>query len=233
MNEENIKYQILDYDKYQKRLEAALQNDDLLKLNIQKKVLGYTKYGYEIADYSVGFGAKDLFIVGGSHGSEIIGVDFVTQFLNNIPSLENYDPSLITIHIIPSQNPEGFDITTQMIKSIEEDKIEQESYDYYIRYRLDNMLNNYINKLNNLFDSIEDTLITPSVYIDTIKKTFKEDYWLNLIEPKRGVPDLITFASIIYGINNLNSYDELQSELLIKVNNAINFSNNIYFKLLI
>ena len=232
MNESNIRYEILDYSKYEKRLEEALNNEELVKLNITKKFCGFTKYGYEICEYTIGNGKKDLFIVGGTHGSEIISVDFVTQLFANIPNLQDYDPDLITIHIIPNQNPEGFDITTQTLTSIEEDKIEKESKDYYIRYRLDNLLNNYLNKLNGLFSSLDNILITPEVFINVIKSTFKESYWTMLLDPVRGVKELKQVEDIISGIEPVSDFNTLKSDVLFKLSKIKNTSN-VYLESLV
>ena len=234
MNEENTKYQLLDYKLYEKRLEDALKDEELTRLNVQKHLYGYTKYGYEICEYTIGTGPKDLFIVGGTHGSEIIGVDFVTQLFSNIPNLPDYDPNWITLHIIPNQNPEGFDITTQTLKSIDVQYLEKESKDYYLRYRLDNLLNAYINLLNKKFASLDNILITPDVFINTIKESFNEDTWKkSLLDPARGVPELKEVEYIFNNLGSYSDYDSFKSDIFIKLEQIKNTNTNVYIECLV
>ena len=71
----NPKYEKFNYDRYLNRLNKL---DNPL---IKRRCIGHTTYNYPLYDFVVGDGKKDLFLVGGTHGSEIIGVDYLTQLL--------------------------------------------------------------------------------------------------------------------------------------------------------
>ena len=117
-NKISFNYQKLNYSRYQERLNLSLQNPWLQQLGIQKQVIGKTTYGYDLDLITIGFGEKELFLVGGTHGSEVIGVDFLLHFLENLPNLEYFDPNTMKIVMMPLQNPEGFDISTNAFSKI-------------------------------------------------------------------------------------------------------------------
>ena len=48
--------------------------------------------------------------------------------------MEGFDANGIKLHIIPLQNPEGFDISTSTLKMICDDNFREKSYEYYLRY---------------------------------------------------------------------------------------------------
>ena len=104
----DILYKKLDLKTFDERITEIEKDYRLHELGLRKNVY-LSQYCYPINEYIIGNGKKDLFIVGGTHGSEIISVDFVLQLLKNLPDLKDYDPNLITLHVIPLQNPEGFD----------------------------------------------------------------------------------------------------------------------------
>jgi hypothetical protein len=229
MEVEQYTYEKLDYDRYEKRLESIIRDPRLVAIGIEKHSLGYTVYGYELTEFTIGSGTKDIFIVGGTHGSEIIGVDFVTQLIKHIPDLEDYDPNLITLHIIPLQNPEGFDITTQTLKEIDDASFAQDSMDYYLRYRTDNLVNAYLGNLNERFKDISGVLITPEVFINTIKESFKSPQWLNLCDEKRAIPDMVKLEQIIMNVSNISDFVTLRNEMLLKIDSLKNDSSHPYF----
>ena len=105
---DEFQYVKLNYLDYLKRINQLLKDERLLALGIKKTCLGKTYYGYDIDCITIGYGTNDLFLVGGIHGSEVIGVDFILNFIKNIPHMINFDPNLCRLVIIPLQNPEGF-----------------------------------------------------------------------------------------------------------------------------
>src|SRR5574344_2031707 len=127
----DVKYEKLSYSRYQNRIKKILDDDKLKQLGINYEVIGRTQYGFPIDKISIGFGNKEMFIVGGTHGSEVIGVDFVTQLISSLK--EGFDPNLMKIIFIPLQNPEGFFITTQTFKVIDDSNFLKESKEYYNR----------------------------------------------------------------------------------------------------
>ena len=81
MKLDNINYNKLNYETYKLKLKEILSNESLISLGIKHEVLGYTEYNYPLDLISIGNGPKEIFVVGGTHGSEIIGVDFILQLI--------------------------------------------------------------------------------------------------------------------------------------------------------
>lgn len=84
MNDFDIKYEILDYAKYNKRLLDICSNPNNKFQVIKQQDLGKSRCGFPIEHYTIGNGPKHIVYMGGAHGNEIISVDFVTQLMNNI-----------------------------------------------------------------------------------------------------------------------------------------------------
>lgn len=143
----NIKYEILDYDKLNKRLDDMCHNTDAIYPIAKHEPLGYSKCGFPIEHYSIGCGPKHVVYMGGAHGNEIIGVDYVTQLMNNISlglgAYKDFNYNEFTIDFIPVQNPEGFYTTTYALNSVMKDmtteEIEKFSKQYYLQYRQDDI----------------------------------------------------------------------------------------------
>lgn len=143
MNKYNIKYEILNYDKLNERINKAI-NNSLNKYKIKThEPIGYSSCGFAVQHYSIGEGDKHIIYMGGCHGNEIISVDYVTQLMTNLASgsdvFSNFDPSKFTIDFIPCQNPEGFYTTTYALSTIfnnmNEDEIKHFCKDYYLAYK--------------------------------------------------------------------------------------------------
>ena len=77
----------------EQRIESLLKNEKLKEMGIKKIRLGITTYNYPIDMLQIGKGKKEIFIVGGTHSSEIIGIDFTTQLIEQLPYIDNYDPN--------------------------------------------------------------------------------------------------------------------------------------------
>lgn len=144
----NIEYAILNYDKYHSRLQKLLENNSANKFPVTKQPdIAQSPCGFPVEHYTIGSGDKHLIIMGGTHGNEIISVDFVTQLMKNIAEgrgdYNNLDLNKITLDFIPCQNPEGFYITTYALdskmKNMTEEEIEKFSKEYYQAYRNDNI----------------------------------------------------------------------------------------------
>lgn len=224
----DFKYEKLNFDRYNNRLNNITNNSRLTELGIRKELIGKTTYGYDLYDYVIGNGKKDLFIVGGMHGSEIISVDFVTQLLEHVPELTNYDPNLITLHIIPNINPEGFDITTSTLVNINDDKFKDESFDYYLRYRIDNIVSSYLNVLDNGFKNINN-IISPKIFLNVIKKSFKEKEWSSLCD-KRAVPKMVLFEKYVMSIDENKDFLGIIYDIKTGIDKLIlNSKEDIYF----
>lgn len=131
---------ILDYDILLGKLES-------LK-NLEKKESSITRFGYEIPYYTYGNGNKNIIFVGGTHGSEIISVDFVLNLMDKVSNkkdiFSDIDENEYTFHFIPVQNPEGFIVSTCAIrtlipKNMKEEEVEKICKEYYEKYRMDDI----------------------------------------------------------------------------------------------
>ena len=219
--DDSVKYEKLDYLTYKKRLEQIDQNEQLRALGMQKRMIGVTKYNYGLYDYVIGNGQKDLFIIGGTHGSEIIGVDFVTQLLAQVPNLQDFDPNMVTLHIIPNINPEGFDITTSTLQNVNNDNLKVESFDYYLRYRTDNVINAFINKLDNkLKDIASNGIIKPNDLVNAFKGIFEEKEWANVCA-NNAIPRMRVFEDYVKSLGSYSDYSVLFNDLRMGINKTI------------
>ena len=226
---ENTIYQKLDLKTYNKRINEIEHDYRLHELGIKKNVY-LSEYCYPINEYVIGNGKKDLFIVGGTHGSEIISVDFVLQLLKNLPNLKDYDPNLITLHVIPLQNPEGFDISTNTFSDISDEDFNKESYDYYLRYRTDNLINRFFGEVNNNFKKLEGKKITPSVFLDTIKQSFKSNAWKQLCD-SRAIPKLKELEKFIFSLDEYDNYSILMQDIRLGLMNLEHaYKDELFFK---
>ena len=221
-------YEKMDYSTYEKRVDDISKDPRLVRLGLRTSTLGYTAYGYPLTEYTVGHGQKDLFIVGGTHGSEVIGVDFVTQLMSHIPDLKEYDPNIIAIHIIPLQNPEGFDISTQTLRDISNSELQKEGFDYYLRYRTDNVINAYLGSLNERLKGISSVVITPEVYLNTLKESFSSQQWINVCA-NNAIPDMVKFQQVIMNLNNYSDFNTLHNDILLKMERLKSDSTHPYF----
>ncbi len=134
---------ILFYEDVLKELEYLKNNYPFKKMDAPK-----TFYGIDIPYYTLGSGPNHLVVVGGTHGSEIISVDFVLRLMMGIAcksdpfntlNLDDY-----TFHFIPVHNPEGYIISSSVINTLINSKssskdIESIARAYYLNYMLDDL----------------------------------------------------------------------------------------------
>ena len=213
---EQFQYEKLNYATYQKKLQELLKNEQLLSMGFKKEQLVQTKYGYSLDMLTIGYGEKELFLVGGTHGSEIIGVDFILNFIKELPNLGEFDPSLLKLVIIPVQNPEGFDISTNTLKTISPTQFEEKSYEYYLRYRTDSLILLALKELNELFKQLKYNTqpVTPNYFLLELKEFIHNNRsWLNLAND-RAIPSIQIFNNLIDNINSVADYQELQIKIL-------------------
>ena len=192
----------------EQRIDELLKDEKLQQLGIKKINLGRTTYNYEINMIQIGQGKKEIFIVGGTHSSEIIGIDFTTQLIKQLPNLENYDPNEITLNIIPLQNPEGFNVVEQTYKNIEEENLEKISKEYYIRYKIDYIIVELIKEIKK-----DKNIITNLKQITKTSTNWKK------------------LEKLIPNIEQLQDYIEKSNnyiDLLFKLKNLIEKQENVF-----
>ena len=159
-------YNKITQELLEKRIEELLKDEKLQELEIKKIQIGITNYNYPINMIQIGNGEKEIFIVSGTHSSEIIGMDFSTQLIKELPNIENYDPNEITLNIIPIQNPEGFNVVEQTYSKIEEKELEKVSLEYYYRYKIDYIIVEIIKEINKIKRD--------NYFIENLKQTIKK-----------------------------------------------------------
>ena len=130
---------IYDYNETQRILDS-FQNSIIKEEN----PLEYTKLAkLPIRHFTLGEGPNHIIVTGCQHSTEIITTTFVLELMkhliNNNITFEN-----LTIHFIPILNPEGYLINTsairKKIKSNEsEEKIVRFCYEFYQKYKTDNL----------------------------------------------------------------------------------------------
>ena len=225
---ENFTYQKLNYQTYQQRLRELEQNEKLQKIGFQRQVIATTIYHYPIDYIKIGKGEKDLFLVGGTHGSETIGIDFLLNFIPELTNMEEFDPNLFTLHIIPLQNPEGFDISSNTLKNIPEPEFQNQAYEYYLRYRTDSIIVSAIKQLNLIFDEIhkmETINQVPANLAKCILIHFVQDKKSNWgkLSDKRVMPNIKIWNEKIRELyyHDIPTYQELKFYLLEACNDVI------------
>ena len=216
----------LNYLNYKERLESLLENPLLKEYGIKKYTIGKTNYAYDFDYLTVGYGERDIFLVGGTHGSEVISTDFILQLLSSLPTLEHFDPNVFTLKIIPLQNPEGYDISTATFSSIDFSNFEDKAYEYYLRYRADNIIYTAIQEL------IRVTFEVPNDIMEDVLQRLKNftlhnEKWLRL-KQNRVFPKIDEFNHAIQEIEDVSSKEELCGELIMhlkQIEDRLNFSS--------
>lgn len=198
----DIKYEILDYDKFYKRLEETC-NDKTNKYEITKQEpIGYTKCGFPIEHYKIGNGPKHIVYMGGAHGNEIISVDYVTQLMQNIAQgngeFAQFNEEEFTIDFIPCQNPEGFFTTTYALKSImgtmSEEEVEKFSKQYWSFYREDDQ---NVLKINAILSAF-----CEEFGLEAIKKELPFLFWKQSANKEISMNYIIAFLENLFPKNH-------------------------------
>ncbi len=212
MKIEQFNYTNMNYLKYLKRIEKIKTNNQLKEYQLKYTILGKTHFGYNIDCFTIGTGEKELFLIGGEHGSEMITTDFLLNFIDNIPNLENFNPNDIKLIIIPLQNPEGFDITTSTLPDIDENSFKNMSYEYYKRYKIDSLIYYMIKDWNQLINHHKNE--TPQQLLIHIKEFCNKNEYILRLENDILIPKLKELVALINQIDAINNIDELKIKLL-------------------
>ncbi len=212
---DEFQYVKLNYLDYLKRINQLLKDERLLALGIKKTCLGKTYYGYDIDCITIGYGTNDLFLVGGIHGSEVIGVDFILNFIKNIPHMINFDPNLCRLVIIPLQNPEGFDISSSTFYPVL-NKFHEQSYEYYLRYRIDSIISYMIQDFNDTIVQLKQNnlLLDANTCLRYLQKFFLENRYFQKLKDERAIPKVSIFQEFINQVYSVNDYYDLKIQLL-------------------
>ena len=104
----------------------AFNNKDIF---LKKDIIGYTNFNYPIYNITIGTGNKDIVLIGGTHGCEIVSVYFILEIIFTLLKDNQLDKNLFnkfTFHLIPVLNPEGFLISSSIVKENFKDKTKNE-----------------------------------------------------------------------------------------------------------
>lgn len=192
--------QFITYDKLNAILKKLINGNYKNKV-IKHKPLAYTPCHFPVEHFSIGHGKKHLTVMAGTHGTEIIGIDFVLKLMQAIAQgqgiYENFNSKEFTIDFIPCQNPESFITVTEALRpyaeNLSETEFEKLSKEYYFNYRKDDIVYLSINAF---------------LKEDKIIQKFWDEYRLKDITKK----DIISFCKQ----NNLQTekIDDLLEKLL-------------------
>ncbi len=149
---------ILDYYQVIDEINRITKEGNFKKHESAKTTLD----GIEIPYYTLGNGDNHIIVVGGTHGSEIISVDFVLRLMESISKRQDIYSDIdldskngYTFHFIPLHNPEGYIVSTSAIRTLigrdmTESEMEKIAKEYFMAYRQDD-----INAKNNPDDKSE------------------------------------------------------------------------------
>lgn len=206
-----------NYKEYKKEIDKIVNNPTLKKYGIKKYTLGKTNYLYDIDYITIGKGDKDIFLVGGTHGNEIITTNFILQLLNNFNLLNEFDPNIFTLKILPLQNPEGYDISTNTFGNILEEDFNKKSYEYYLRYRNDNIISRAIKDLRSSLLEVPNDVT--SILLKRIQNFITTNInWLALSQ-NNVFPNINILNKYIMDIKDTSSIKVLCGEIIMALRN--------------
>jgi len=138
---------ILDYEQVLEELKRITEEG-----NFQKQPSVKTKLdGIELPYYTLGMGENHIVVVGGTHGSEIISVDFVLRLMEAISKKKGIYTNIdlesekgYTFHFLPLHNPEGYIVSTSVLRTkiprdISQEELEKVAKEYFLAYRQDDI----------------------------------------------------------------------------------------------
>lgn len=88
-------------------------------ITLKKDIIGYSNFNYPIYNIAIGDGLEDVVLIGATHGCEIISTYFLIDFIFTLLKDNNLNNDIFkkyTFHIIPVLNPEGFLISSSVVK---------------------------------------------------------------------------------------------------------------------
>ncbi|MCI8575603.1 MAG: hypothetical protein HFI09_03950 [Bacilli bacterium] len=179
----DIPYRLLNYDSFHRLLKEILENPQNQFWVQEHQPIGKSICGFPLLHYSIGHGPYEIVYMGGAHGNEIIGVDFILHYMKNLALgngvFSSFQPDLFRIHFLPLQNPEGFFTTTYAIHEVSKDfNMERFCKDYYLKYRKSNQMIQGVHRIFQAFSLSE----TASWRRDFWKHYYGKDITINHIQ---------------------------------------------------
>ncbi|MCX8074852.1 MAG: M14 family zinc carboxypeptidase [Clostridia bacterium] len=108
---------IFSYNEVYNTLNKLIFSSKYNNIFRKKSPIGYTTFGYPIEYYTLGNGKKNILLIAATHGTEVITVTFILNFILCVVNNKEYYSLLedYTFHIIPILNPEGYIISTSNV----------------------------------------------------------------------------------------------------------------------
>lgn len=159
-----IKKYIYSLDEVYNTLDELTKNE-IFKDNFRKlEPIGKTTFGFDINLYSLGNGDKDVVLMAATHGSELITVTFILEFIYRMLKMKKYSEYLehYTFYIIPVLNPEGYVISSsnvlENIKNMNIYQFQNLAKEYLDKYNEDDYIaKNSIEKYSKLYKNVMKT----------------------------------------------------------------------------
>lgn len=139
-----MKNKILDYNQVINRLYKMEKYSNKI---ISRPNIGTTTFDLPILHYTAGTGKNHVVLAAAQHGCEIITTDFILRVMESIsredPKFDFLKNKDITLHFLPMLNPEGYLISTSVIrkvinKEMPDDEAQEVYEDYLEAYKKDN-----------------------------------------------------------------------------------------------
>lgn len=218
--------EFITYDKLNEYLEILTNSKSKNKV-IKRKDLATSPCGFPITHYTIGNGPKHITVMAGTHGTEIIGIDFILKLMKVISEghgvYKNFDSNKFTLDFIPCQNPEGFIIVTESLKpyvnNLTENEFEKLSKEYYLNYCKDDKVYIEINKLlSSLSDEKQRSNIIKKFWDENRLKDITHNLILNFcqdnLKPTTNLSDKID--ELFKNFYELKIIDDLNDKVISK-----------------
>lgn len=213
-----------NYSNYIKKLNKLFLDGKVLCEDFKMEIIGQTHYEYPIHMVSIGRGLKDIFVVGGTHSSEIITVDFCLYLIEKLLKEKKFPLDLYTIKIIPNLNPEGYDIVTSCFSNYTSlSDFNSDAYEYYRRYKLDNLF-------SKIHRNVYPNCDVPFNLEYTLDSVFNSDDWKRIEKmfagDKQDFLSLISYFREIFCSLEKKNFNQLS---LLCQQMSIKYNTNPYF----
>ena len=209
--------EFITYDKLNEYLDALVKAKNKNPV-IKRKDLCLSSCGFPVAHYTIGNGPKHLTVMAGTHGTEIIGVDFILKLMKVISEgkgvYQDFDTDKFTLDFIPCQNPEGFIIVTEALKpyvsKLTEKEFETFSKNYYLNYCKDDMVYIEINKF------LEDKDIIDKFWDEYRLKDITKDSIFNFLTSCHKENNEASISKLFQTLYELKIVDNLDNPVIHK-----------------
>lgn len=159
---------ILSYEKIVQELHD-LVTDPIYQSKITKKdPIGYTSFGYPMDYYTIGTGNYHVLLLGATHGSELITVYFIREWITSLlkdEAIYQEYSKRFTFHILPILNVEGYIISSSNVLA------NFESFSKGNRFEIEKKSSRYLNAYNIDDAMAKQNVCCPKYYKKVLKSS--------------------------------------------------------------